>query len=66
MIILWDLKQCKQLRTLPTYEVLEGMVLLPSAPSQANIPHPSTDSVLVAVAGEKGKTNIFLSFLFVM
>lgn len=61
VVILWDLVQNKQLRTLPTYEVLEGMVLLPKAPCQDNIPLPLSDSVLVAVAGEKGKNQYLYS-----
>lgn len=54
MLIVWDLQKGKQLHTLPAYETLEGMILLPTSPNLPNIPQPTADSVLVAVAGDKG------------
>uniref|UniRef100_A0A1B6ELF2 U3 small nucleolar RNA-associated protein 13 C-terminal domain-containing protein n=1 Tax=Cuerna arida TaxID=1464854 RepID=A0A1B6ELF2_9HEMI len=59
VVILWDLRKGRQLLTLPAYESLEGMVLLPTAPHMANIPQPEANSVLVAVAGEKGSVTIW-------
>ncbi|KAG8281073.1 Transducin (beta)-like 3 [Homalodisca vitripennis] len=56
VVILWDLRKGRQLITLPAYESLEGMVLLPTAPHMTNIPQPEANSVLVAVAGEKVDT----------
>ncbi|XP_054267492.1 transducin beta-like protein 3 [Macrosteles quadrilineatus] len=58
VVILWDLEAGGQLRTIPTYECLEAMVVVPTAPS-TTAPRPQHDSILVAVAGEKGIVTIW-------
>lgn len=54
-MIIWDLKQQKQLRTLPAYETLESLAILDDVTSLPDDIKPDNNSIYVAVAGEKGK-----------
>uniref|UniRef100_A0A1B6CEK7 Uncharacterized protein n=1 Tax=Clastoptera arizonana TaxID=38151 RepID=A0A1B6CEK7_9HEMI len=58
VIILWDLEEGKQLFTIPVYESLESLVMLPekiSIPGHERL----KGGVYVAVAGEKGIISIW-------
>jgi hypothetical protein len=54
-VILWDLDKACAVNTIPLYESLEGLVLLPSNVSLPGLGSIKTNSMCVAVAGERGE-----------
>jgi hypothetical protein len=55
VICLWDLEQGSRLKTIPVYESLEGMILVPKdCTLPGNYQVASHAGPHVAVAGEKG------------
>jgi hypothetical protein len=55
VICLWDLEQGSRLKTIPVYESLEGMILVPKdCMLPGNYKVASQAGPHVAVAGEKG------------
>lgn len=55
VIILWDLDQQCAVNTIPLYESLEGLVLLPNETSLPGLKHNKLGDMSVAVAGERGE-----------
>lgn len=55
VLILWDLNESKALRTVPVYESIEAMIMLPPTFRVPNFKKKlETDGIYVACAGEKG------------
>ncbi|XP_014672367.1 PREDICTED: transducin beta-like protein 3 [Priapulus caudatus] len=63
VVILWNLKTSKMLKTVPVYETLEGVVLLrENTPFPAlNIPVGGTDDLHFLTAGERGVLRVWNS-----
>lgn len=52
---MWDLDQQCAVNTIPLYESLEGLVLLPNEISLPGLKHDKLGDMSVAVAGERGE-----------
>ncbi|XP_015112671.1 transducin beta-like protein 3 [Diachasma alloeum] len=60
VLILWDLDKGVSLRTLPVYESIEGLFIMPPAsPFPAQKTPASDDEILVSAGGEKGAIRIW-------
>lgn len=57
VLILWDFINAKQIRTIPVYEGLEALLLLPS--STPLVKNATEDQLLIACAGEEGSVKIW-------
>lgn len=59
VVILWDLKKQCAVNTIPLYEGLEGLVLLPENVSLPGISRSKMSNMCVAVAGERGVVRVW-------
>ncbi len=64
VVIAWDLRRHKKLATVPVYEALEGVVVLPPGAGYPGVPAGSTGAsapIFFATGGEKGVVKLWRS-----
>lgn len=59
VIMLWDYNETKSIKTIPTYEGVESVIVLPQNTKLPNVEIADANAVIVASAGEEGIIKIW-------